>query len=92
MQADRVEKNQHGLEDISAEAEITGDLLTITSLRAKDSRGSLDGRVDYDISDRNGRFDLHSTLEIPPLLKAWLGLPPLAELVIGGRQTLECGR
>jgi hypothetical protein len=88
LHADRIEKNQRVLENISAQAEIAGDLLTITSFRAKDSRGSLDGRVDYDISDRNGRFDIHSTLEIQPLLKAWLGLPPLAELVIGGRQTL----
>jgi hypothetical protein len=84
-----VEKNQHELDEISAEAEITGDLLTVTSLHATDSRGKLEGHVDYDIGDREGRFDLHSTLEIPPLLKAWAGLPPLRDVVIGGGQTLE---
>lgn len=82
-------KNQHELDEISAEAEITGDLLTVTSLHARDSRGELEGHVDYDIGDREGRFDLRSTLEIPPLLKAWAGLPPLREVVIGGGQTLE---
>jgi hypothetical protein len=89
LRAARIEKNQRILENITAEAEIAGDLLTVTTFRAKDSRGALDARVDYDISERNGRFDLQSTLEIQPLLKAWLGLPPLAELVIGGRQSLK---
>jgi hypothetical protein len=89
LRAARIEKNQRILENIAAEAEIAGDLLTVTTFRAKDSRGALDARVDYDISERNGRFDLQSTLEIQPLLKAWLGLPPLTELVIGGRQSLK---
>jgi len=82
-------KNQHTLKEVSAAAEITGDLLTVTSLHAKDSRGTLEGRIDFDLSDRNGRFDLHSSLEIPPLLKAWFGVPPLREILIGGRQILD---
>ena len=89
FRAKRMEKNQHVLQDIAAEAQVTGDLLTVTSLRAIDSRGKLDCRVDYDISERNGRFDLHSSLEIPSLLKAWLGLPPLREIVVGGSQVLD---
>ena len=87
--ANRLEKNQHVLDEVSAEAEISGDLLTLTSLRAKDTRGSLEGRLDYDLGDREGRFNLESSLEIPPLLKAWLGLPPLQNILIGGRQALE---
>lgn len=89
MRAKGVEKNGHVLDEIAAEAEITGDLLTVTSLQARDSRGALDGRADYDLSERGGRFDLHSSLEVPPLLKAWLGLPPLREILIGGGQTLD---
>ncbi len=83
-----LEKNQHALDSLSAEAEVTGDLLTVTSLRASDSRGSLHGRIDYDIGDRDGRFDLTSSLEIPPLLNAWLGIPPPAQILIGGGQSL----
>ena len=84
-----MEKNQHTLDELTAEAEITGDLLTITSLHATDSRGVLDGHLDYDISDREGRFDVRSSLEIPRLLQAWLGLPPLRDVLISGGQTLE---
>jgi hypothetical protein len=84
-----VEKNQYTLNEISAEAEISGDLLTITSLKARDSRGSLDGSADYDISERGGRFDLRSSLEIPPLLEDWLGVPPLQGIVLGGGQNLD---
>ncbi len=48
LHAHDVEKNQHVLDEVGAEAEITGDLLTVTSLHATDSRGSLDGHLDYD--------------------------------------------
>lgn len=89
LHAFKVEKNQHVLDEVSAEADITGDLLTVTALRARDSQGVLEGRIDYDISERNGRFDVHSSLEIPQLLNAWLGLPPLREIRVGGSQTLE---
>jgi len=89
MHAKGLEKNHHKLNDITAEAEITGDLITITSLHATDSCGTLDGRCDYDIGDREGRFDVRSSLEIPRLLEAWLGLPPLTEVTIGGGQTVE---
>ncbi len=89
LRAKGVEKNDHLLKEVSAEAEAVGDLLTVTSLTAEDARGSLRGRADYDIGDRNGRFDLRSSLEIPPLLKEWLGLPPVRNVAIEGKQFLE---
>ena len=87
--AQDVGKNQHLLTELAAEAEITGDLLTLTTLHAVDARGVLDGHLDYDIGDRDGRFDVRSSLEIPRLLQAWLGLPALHEVEINGVQTLE---
>jgi hypothetical protein len=89
LHAKGVGKNQHWLDAVEAQAEITGDLITITSLHATDSRGTLDGHLDYDIGAREGRFDVHSSLEIPGLLDAWLGLPTLRDVVMGGSQTLE---
>jgi hypothetical protein len=89
LHAKNLEKNHHVLDDVTAEAEIQGDLLTLVALRATDSRGALEGHVDYNIGDREGRFDLRSSLEIAPLLKAWLGTPPIREILIGGRQMLE---
>lgn len=88
LKAKSLEKNDHMLESVAAEAEIFGDILTITSLKATDSRGSLKGRIDYDISDREGRFEIRSELELPPLLKAWLDLPPLQHIVFGGGQSI----
>lgn len=84
-----LEKNQHRLDEVRAEGEITGDLLTITRLTARDSRGELAGRLDFDLSERAGRFDLRSSLEIAPLFSAWFGLPQPSALVIGGRQQIE---
>lgn len=84
-----VGKNQHVLNEVAAAAEIAGDLLTVTSLHAEDARGTLDGHLDYDLGDREGRFDVRSSLEIPRMLEAWLGLPPLHDIAIHGRQTLE---
>ena len=89
LHAKNLGKNHHLIKTVSAEVESTGDLLTVTALRASDSRGTLEGHLDYDFSARQGRFDVRSTLEIPHLLQAWLGLPPLEEVTIGGKQTIE---
>lgn len=89
LRATRVGKNHHELKEVFAEASIAGDLLTVTALHAADARGTLDGRLDYDVSDREGRFDLRSSLEIPHLLEAWLGLPALSDVRIRGLQTIE---
>jgi hypothetical protein len=89
LQVREMEKNGHTLEEVQGMADIKGDLVTLTELRAKDSRGHFDGRGDYDLRTREGRFDISSSLEIPPLLKAWLGLPSPPEVLIGGRQILE---
>ena len=89
LQVREMEKNGHILEEISAAAELNGDLLTITQLRATDPRGILEGWIDYDIRTREGRFDIKSSLEVPQLLKAWLGLPPPPDILIGGKQILE---
>lgn len=84
-----VEKNGHLLDDVSADAEMVGDILTISSLRASDSSGLFDGRIDYNIAARDGRFDVSSSLEVPQLLKAWIGLPMVQEVEIHGKQILE---
>ena len=89
LQVRGMEKNGHVLDRVSANADLAGDLLTITSLTAKDSRGVLDGHIDYDIHSREGRFDISSSLEIPKLLTTWAGLPPLQQVIIGGKQIIE---
>lgn len=89
LHAGRVEKNGHVLDEVSAEADMAGDLLTVSSLHATDSRGVFDGHIDYNIDSREGRFDVSSSLEVPQLLKAWIGLPSVREVEIGGRQILE---
>lgn len=85
----QIGQNSHELEEITAEAEVNGDLLTVTSLKASDSHGVLEGRLDYDIGGRDGRFDLVSSLEIQPLLQAWAGLPPMKDMEVSGGQKIE---
>ncbi len=89
LQITGMEKNGHLLDQVTATADLAGDLLTITSFEAKDTRGELEGHLDYDILSREGRFDISSSLEIPQLLTTWGGLPPLQQVLIGGRQTVE---
>jgi hypothetical protein len=84
-----MEKNGHMLDQVKAEATVTGSLVTITSLKATDSRGSLDGHIDYDVMEKEGRFDVTSSLEIPQLLTAWIGLPTRQQILIGGKQVVE---
>ena len=84
-----IEKNGHIIDEVTAQADMAGDVLTVTSLRAADSRGVFEGHIDYNLRDREGRFDVSSSLEVPRLLTAWLGLPALHDVSIGGKQLLE---
>lgn len=89
LQAQGVEKNGHVIDEVTAEGELNGSLFTITTLRARDPRGVFEGSMDYDLSAREGRFDVTSSLEVPGLLKAWLGLPPIQHISFGGKQSME---
>jgi hypothetical protein len=89
LQASNVGKNGHVLDEIGVQGTLTGHLLTVTSAWASDPRGDFDGRLDYDIKTGEGRFDILSGLEIPGLLKAWIGLPPIPQISFGGDQSVE---
>jgi AsmA-like C-terminal region len=84
-----MEKNGHRLDEVSGEADMTGDILTVTSLRASDRRGRFQGHIDYNLLAKEGRFDVVSSLEIPSLLTAWLGMPTLSGVQISGKQALS---
>lgn len=89
MQIRSMEKNGHTLNDVEAQATLVGDLLTVTEFKASDARGKIKGHVDYNLNAREGRFDVDSSLEIPEMLTAWLSIPQLRDVLMGGRQTFE---
>jgi len=89
LQVKDMEKNGHRLDSVTAEADMAGELLTVTSLRATDRRGVLEGHVDYNIKDREGRFDISTSLEVPELLTAWFRLPLPKDVRFGGKQVLD---
>ena len=84
-----MEKNGHKLGKINVEAEINGDLLTVTSFHAKDNRGKLEAYLDYDINAREGRFDIASTLDVQKLLTVWFDQPALPQVLVRGKQDIE---
>ncbi|MFT3991790.1 MAG: AsmA-like C-terminal region-containing protein [Luteolibacter sp.] len=84
-----IEKNDYTMRDIIGTARMEGYLMTLTSFQASDNRGKLNGHADYDLKNREGRFDMLSTLEIPPLLEAWLGLPAIKGVSVKGSQKIE---
>jgi len=89
LTASNVGKNGHLLDEISVQGTLTGHLVTVTSAKAIDPRGTFEGSLDYDIKTGEGRFDIDSALEIPGLLKAWLDLPPIPQISFGGDQSVE---
>jgi AsmA-like C-terminal region len=84
-------KNGHQLDSIHAQADIEGDLLTVSTLTAEDPAGRLNGHLDYDMDRRDGRFDVDSSLEVPQLLKAWIGLSSSTVMSVNGKQFVEAG-
>ncbi|MES2440157.1 MAG: AsmA-like C-terminal region-containing protein [Verrucomicrobiota bacterium] len=89
LQVKKMTKNGHVLDEVTAEADMAGDLLTVSSLRATDADGVFEGHIDYNILNREGRFDATSSLEVPQLLAAWLALPMPKDIRIDGKQILE---
>lgn len=83
------EKNQHRLERIEAHARLHRNLLSVTSLEAGTGRQALTAHLDYDLTDKTGRFDLQSALEIPELLQAWMGVALPGNILIAGDQQLH---
>ena len=89
LKATAVEKNHHVIDEVTAEGNLSGSLVTLSAVRARDARGHLEGRVDYDMDSRAGSFDGSSSLNMPQLLESWLGLPALQDITFGGGQVLE---
>ena len=87
--AKSIAKNQYTLRRLHAEAELSGELLTLSTFTANDLSGTLEALADYNLATREGRFDGVSSLNIPRMAKAWLGLPELKQVHLDGRQVLE---
>ncbi len=89
MTAKSIEKNDYTLRSVTGEADLIGDLVTLSTLQANDAGGTINARADYNIDTREGRFDFSSSLNIPSLVKAWLAKPALQFVTFDGRQVLE---
>lgn len=89
LSAPKVEKNGHILSAISAEAEWNGTLLTVTSLKASDQRGTLEAQLDFDLAGREGRFGAVSSLDATHLLKSWFATPEISSVSFSGEQRIE---
>ena len=88
LTAKSISKNEYTLRRLIGEADLTGDLFTISTLQANDEGGSIDAHADYNVTTREGRFDIYSSLNLPNMLKAWLGTPSLKAVSLDGRQIL----
>lgn len=89
VQAPSIEKKQYLLSDVRAHGSITGSLIDISYFSAKDARGTVYGHADYQLLSGAGRFDIESSIDIPRLLKSWLGAPSEIEILVGGGQRIQ---
>lgn len=89
FRAKSVEKNQHTIEHIQAEAELHENMLSVHNITAVNGNRRMKAHLDYDTHLQHGRFDIDCTLEIPELLQSWLGFNPLSDLLIAGSQEVR---
>lgn len=89
FQACSMEKNQHSMERLELEAELHQNFLSINSLTVCNGEKNLQVQLNYNFNEHKGRFDLKSSLEIPELLRSWLGMNPIDRLTIAGNQTIS---
>lgn len=81
--------NDHGVDEIELEGSLNGSLMFVDSLRLRDSRGELDGRLEYDFIKRGGRFEMQSTIDVVTLARRWAGINMPDDLLIGGHQSFD---
>ncbi len=91
IQGNSIEKNDYRLTRFNGEGNLSNHLLTITSLSAEDPRGSISGNADYHISNKEGRFNFESSIDVIRLLKAWFQVPVHTDVLIGGSQKISFG-
>ncbi|HEX5789641.1 MAG TPA: AsmA-like C-terminal region-containing protein [Luteolibacter sp.] len=89
LRATGIEKNHHSIDQLEVHSELAGGILTVGSIKAVSGNRHLTGRLDYDTSRQRGRFDLQSTLDIPGLMRSWVGVMPLQDVLIAGTQELH---
>ena len=83
---------EHGgvaLRRIEARGEMRGRLLALESLEIEDGGGALRGRMEFDMSSREGRFDARSNLALPVLLREAKAADWLDRLSFEARPELE---
>ncbi len=89
LDCERVEKNDYLLRQVRAEASLAQEIITVSSLTARDTSGPFSAHADFDMTHNAGRFDVSSGLEIPALFSSWLNLPRPKDIKTRGKQILE---
>lgn len=89
VQASSLEKNDYRLSNITANGNLSLNLITIATFAAEDSRGTISGNADYLITNEEGRFNIESSIDITRLLDAWFSTPFRIDLLNGGSQKLS---
>ncbi|MES2982698.1 MAG: AsmA-like C-terminal region-containing protein [Verrucomicrobiota bacterium] len=89
VQAASIEKNDYRISNITANGNLSLNLITLTSFSATDSRGTLTGNADYLVTNEEGRFNLESSIDITRMLGAWFSTPFQIDVLSGGTQKLS---
>lgn len=89
IQAPSIEKNDYRISNITANGNLSLNLITLNAFSAADSRGTLTGNADYLITNEEGRFNIDSSIDITRLLDAWFSTPFQIDLLNGGSQKLS---
>lgn len=74
---------------LSAKGELRGRMLVLESFDVEDEGGALQGRLEFDMADREGRFEARSNLDIARLLREVDQGRLLASLSFRARPRLE---
>jgi len=69
----------YSLEDVRLDGEVAGGVLSFGTVRARDKVGALDGRIEYGLQGRKGRFVGSSNLDAVRLMQAFFGVEVLKD-------------
>lgn len=89
LQAPSIEKNNCRLGNVVANGNLSSNLLTISAFSADDPRGTISGSAEYLMTNKEGRFNMDSSIDITRVLDAWFSNPLQMNLLSGGSQKLS---
>ncbi|MGC6564042.1 MAG: AsmA-like C-terminal region-containing protein [Akkermansiaceae bacterium] len=80
LEAENLSRNLYDLNRLKLAGDFRAQLVTLDQILLEDANGTATGKADWNTNQKEGRFDLMSTLQLQDFLKSCFGIEVLTDL------------